>query len=34
MAQDENAIPVNDADKNKRKSADLLTRYYRTVANK
>ncbi len=34
MAQDENAIPVNDADKNKRKSADLLPRYYRTVANK
>ena len=34
MAQDENAIPVNDADKNKRRSADLLPRYYRTVANK
>ena len=34
MAQDENAIPVNDADKNKRNSSDLLPRYYRTVANK
>ena len=34
MAQDERGIPVNDSDKAKRRSADLLPRYYRTVANK
>ena len=32
MAQDENGIPVNGD--NKRKSADLLPRYFRTTANK
>ena len=34
MAQDESGIPVNESDKRRRKSADLLPRYYRTVANK
>mgnify|MGYP005678805169 FL=1 len=34
MAQDERGIPVNDSDKARRRSADLLPRYYRTVANK
>ena len=34
MAQDENGIPVSDSEKAKRRSADLLPRYYRTVANK
>ena len=34
MAQDENPIPVNGQDDNKRRSSDLLPRYFRTTANK
>ena len=34
MAQDENPIPVNGEDENKRRSSDLLPRYFRTTANK
>ena len=34
MAQEENPIPINGKDEGKRRSSDLLPRYFRTTANK